>query len=308
MEHVPVLLDESIEGLNIKPGGIYIDGTLGRGGHSLEIVKRLKTGKLIAIDCDDEAISEASKNLAGYKEKIIYVRGNFRDTAGILETEGIKTADGMLFDLGVSSPQLDNASRGFSYMQDSKLDMRMDKSNPVTAHEIVNNKDAEELAKIFFDYGEERYARQIARAIVQKRADKTIETTFQLSEIIASAIPGAARREKQHPAKRCFQALRIAVGDELNALKEMLDTVPNVLNCGGRICIISFHSLEDRIVKQAFNTYAKGCICPKDFPVCVCNQKPTLKTITRKPIVADAQTIELNPRARSAKLRIAEKI
>lgn len=308
MKHLPVLLDESIEALSIKPDGIYVDGTLGRGGHALEIAKRLKSGRLIAIDCDKEALGEAERLLAGQRDKITFVHGNFRDAERILKEEGVETADGMLFDLGVSSPQLDDAQRGFSYMQDANLDMRMDTANPLTAREIVNNRSQDELAKIFFEYGEERHAKRIARAIADRRSKAPIETTFELNEIIISAIPAPARREPQHPSKRCFQALRIAVGDELGALEEMLSTAPTILKAGARICIISFHSLEDRIVKRAFAAYAKGCVCPRDFPVCACGQSPKLKLVTRKPITAQESEIEHNPRARSAKLRVAERL
>ena len=308
MKHIPVLLKESIDGLNIDPNGVYVDGTLGRGGHSRDIARRLQIGRLISIDCDLTAINEAKKTLAEYENKITLIHGNFKDTEKILKGKGINAVDGMIFDLGVSSPQLDDISRGFSYMQDSKLDMRMDSTNPLTAHELINNRSSGELAKIFFDYGEERYSAQIARAIVRKRTEAPINTTFELNEIILSAIPAAARREPQHPSKRCFQALRIAVGDELTAIKEMLGTAPLLLKPQGRICVISFHSLEDRIVKRAFAEYAKGCVCPKDFPVCVCKQTPTLKIITRKPIQASKTETELNPRARSAKLRIAERV
>jgi len=308
MEHIPVLLDESIEGLNIKPEGIYLDATLGRGGHSLEILKRLKTGKLIAIDCDNEAIEETKEKLAEYKNKITFVHGNFRDTKRILDNLNIKTIDGALFDLGVSSPQLDDISRGFSYMADTKLDMRMDRTKTQSAYNLINTNDEDELNRIFRDYGEERYSRLIAKQIIKKRSDSPIDTTFKLNDIIISAIPAKARREKQHPSKRVYQALRIAVGDELETLEEMLGTVPYILNKGGRICIISFHSLEDRIVKKSFAHYATNCICPKDTPICICNKKQILKIITKKPILTGKIEAENNPRARSAKLRIAERI
>jgi len=308
MEHIPVLLEKSIDGLKIKPAGIYVDGTLGRGGHTLEIVKKLKTGKLVAIDCDTEAIKETKKKLSGYKDKITYIHGNFKDTAQLLKNINITSIDGAIFDLGVSSPQLDDKSRGFSYQTDARLDMRMDKSQSVRAYDLVNTLNEEDLCKILRDYGEERYARLIARQIIKKRSISHIETTFQLNDIIIKAIPAAARREKQHPSKRSFQALRIAVGDELGALKKTLDTVPYILNPGGRICIISFHSLEDRIVKKAFAYYSSECTCSKDIPVCICNKNQLLKTITKKPVVVSAFEAENNPRARSAKLRIAEKI
>ncbi|MCL2080217.1 MAG: 16S rRNA (cytosine(1402)-N(4))-methyltransferase RsmH [Oscillospiraceae bacterium] len=308
MEHIPALLRETIEGLNIKPNGIYIDGTLGRGGHCLEIVKRLTTGKVIAIDCDSQAIEESKEKLSKYQDKIKYVHGNFGGIASILCEENVEKADGMIFDLGVSSAQLDDGSRGFSYMQDAKLDMRMDKENTLTAFEIVNNWREDELRKIFFDYGQEKYSKAVAREIVKKRSKKTVETTFELNEIILAAMPPFARREKQHPSKRCFQALRIAVGDELGILAKMLETAPQLLKIEGRICVISFHSLEDKIVKKTFADHAKQCICPEKAPICSCGKKPILKLITRKPIIADSLEIEANPRVRSAKLRIAQRI
>jgi len=308
MEHIPVLLKESIDGLNIKPDGIYVDGTLGRAGHALEIVKRLSTGRLIAIDCDEEAIKEARTFLSDFKERVTFIHGNFRDIAGFLQEKGACTVDAMMFDLGVSSPQLDNATRGFSYKHDSKLDMRMNKNDSLTAFEIVNNWQEENIHKIFFEYGEERYSKSIARAIVRERAKEQIDTTFKLSEIIFSAIPAFARREAQHPSKRCFQALRIAVNDELGSIKDMLSIAPSLLKPKGRLCIISFHSLEDRLVKRAFAEGAKVCDCPRGAPVCICGKKPVLKVITRKPITASETEAESNPRARSAKLRIAERI
>jgi len=308
MKHLPVLLHESIEGLNIKPTGIYIDATLGRAGHSLEIVKKLTTGRLIAIDCDKEAITEAKEILKSYTDRITFIHGNFKDIAKILKEEGVKMVDGMIFDLGVSSPQLDNADRGFSYSKDSSLDMRMDKDGSLTANEIVNGWNEGELRKIFYEYGEERYSKLIAREIVKKRSTDKIDTTFKLNDTIISALPAAARREAQHPSKRCFQALRIAVNDELGSISTMLSIVPSLLNPQGRLSVISFHSLEDRLVKKAFAAEAKGCTCSKELPVCVCGKKPSLKLITQKPVTANAFEIEKNPRARSAKLRIAERI
>ena len=308
MEHIPVLLHECIDGLNIKPGGIYVDGTLGRAGHALEIAKKLKNGHLIAIDRDEEALLEASELLSGNNIKISFIHGDFKNIAKILEGEGINKVDGMLFDLGVSSPQLENASRGFSYMQDAPLDMRMDKTGSLTALEIINTWKEEEIRNIFFTYGQERYSKSIARKIAQRRLTAPIDTTFKLNDIIISAMPAAARREAQHPSKRCFQALRIAVNDELGSISEMLDIAPSLLNPQGRIAVISFHSLEDRLVKNAFATAAKGCACPKDFPVCICKKIPELKLITRKPITASDDEVNENPRARSAKLRIGEKI
>jgi len=308
MEHLPVLLKESIDGLNIKPGGIYIDGTLGRGGHSLEIAKKLTTGHLIAIDRDKEAIDEAESLLKEFKDRITFIHGNFKDIAEIIREEGVSTVDGMLFDLGVSSPQLDDKARGFSYMKDTFLDMRMDKNESLTASEIVNKWQEKDLKKLFYEYGEERYSKMIAREIVKKRESSQIDTTFKLNETIKSAIPAAARRETQHPSKRCFQALRIAVNDELGSISTMLNLAPSLLNYGGRLSIISFHSLEDRLVKQAFAAGAKGCSCPRELPVCVCGVKKTLNLINRKPITASPEEIEKNHRARSAKLRIAERI
>jgi len=308
MEHIPVLLNESIKGLNIKPDGIYIDGTLGRAGHAAEIAKKLTTGRLITIDRDEEAIKKASEALFSYKDRITLIHGNYKNIASILKSEDINKADGMLFDLGVSSPQLDNTIRGFSYMQDAPLDMRMDRSGTLTAFEIVNTWQEDKLKKIFYEYGEEKYSKSIARAIVRKRDDAPVDTTFKLNGIINSAIPAAARREAQHPSKRCFQALRIAVNDELGSISSMLDIAPSLLKPEGRLSVISFHSLEDRIVKQSFATAAKGCICPSNIPVCVCKTTPTLKLITRKPIIADRTEVKRNPRARSAKLRIAERV
>jgi len=307
MKHLPVLLKECIDGLNIKPDGIYVDGTLGRGGHSLEIAKRLTTGKLVAIDRDLQAVAEAREVLKEHMSKVTIVHGNFADVAALLSEIGVDKADGMLFDFGVSSPQLDDSERGFSYMQDAPLDMRMDMSGGESARDAVNTWPEDRLKKVFYEYGEERYSASIARAIVRKRAEREIITTFDLNEIIISAIPAAARREAQHPSKRCFQALRIAVNDELGSIARMLEGVWDKLNKQGRICVISFHSLEDRLTKTAFANGAKGCTCPRDFPICVCGITPKLKIITKKPITPGPQELETNPRARSAKLRIAER-
>ena len=306
--HVPVMLQPCIDALNIKPDGIYVDGTLGRAGHSREIAKRLTTGRLICIDRDQAALDAAPGRLEGLMDKVTLVHGNFGDLAAILDSLNIPAVDGMLFDLGVSSPQLDDASRGFSYMQDAPLDMRMDQTNELDAYKVVNTWAEEELKRILWLYGEERYSGPIARNIVNKRAEKPIETTLELVDIIKGAMPAAALREKQHPAKRSFQAIRIAVNDELGAVETMVaDAVPR-LNVGGRLAIISFHSLEDRIVKTGMAEFAKGCTCPPDFPVCVCGKKPLVKLTPRKPIVADAEELKINPRARSAKLRVAEKL
>ena len=308
LTHRPVLLEECIQGLNIRPEGVYVDGTLGRGGHSLEIVRRLTTGRLYGIDRDEAAIREAGERLSPWKEKITLLRGNFTDLAQLLADAGVTGADGMLFDLGVSSPQLDDPSRGFSYMADAPLDMRMDQSQSLTAREVVNTWSQEELKRILYQYGEERYAPQIAGAICRSRESSPIETTLQLVELIREAMPPKALREKQHPAKRTFQAIRIAVNDELTAVERVIDQAVPLLNPGGRLCMISFHSLEDRLLKVGYQKYAKGCTCPPDFPVCVCGKKPSLKLVSRKPILPSEEELSENPRARSAKLRVAEKL
>ena len=306
-EHKSVLLEECIENLNIRPDGIYVDGTLGLGGHSLEIVKRLGEGRLIAIDQDETAIARSRERLAPWQDKITFVHGNFRDLGAILDNAGVDRADGMLFDLGVSSPQLDEAERGFSYMADAALDMRMDQSSAVTASTVVNTWPESELRRILRDYGEERYALRIAAAIVRRREREPIRTTLELVDVIKSAMPAPALREKQHPAKRSFQAIRIAVNDELEAEREMLLTAMDRLAPGGRLCVISFHSLEDRIVKNAIREREDGCTCPRDFPVCVCGFRQTMKTVT-KSITAGEDELADNPRARSARLRVAERI
>ncbi len=308
MKHIPVLLNECIEGLNIKPDGIYVDGTLGRGGHSSEIAKRLTTGRLISIDRDETAIIEAGERLSEFKDRVTLVRGNFADVAEILDDLNIAGVDGMLFDLGVSSPQLDDAQRGFSYMNDAPLDMRMDQSSPLSAYDIVNFWSEDEIKRILWNYGEERYAPKIAQKIIRRREEKPIETTLELADIIRSAMPAAALREKQHPAKRSFQGFRIAVNDELGAVEKMMADAPKKLNIGGRLCVISFHSLEDRIVKNGIAACEKGCTCPKEFPICVCGFVRTLKSVSRKPIVSGTEELEMNPRARSAKLRVAERV
>ena len=306
--HVSVLLGECIENLNIRPDGVYVDGTLGLGGHSLEIAKRLESGRLVCIDRDETAIERAGKRLAPYRDKISIVHGNFSDTAEILRSLGITGADGMLFDLGVSSPQLDETQRGFSYQHDAPLDMRMDASSALTAYEIVNGWDENRLDRILWDYGEERYARRITAAILARRAQKPIETTLELVDIIRASMPAAALREKQHPAKRSFQAIRIAVNDELGEIERMMDTAPELLVPGGRLCVISFHSLEDRIVKNGIARREKGCTCPREAPVCTCGFVQTLRSVTRKPIVPSEEETRDNPRARSAKLRVAERV
>ena len=307
-KHVSVLLNECIEALCIKPDGIYVDGTLGLGGHSSEIAKRLTTGLLIGIDRDETAIERAGARLAPYGERVRLVHGNFSDVASILDRLGIDAVDGMLFDLGVSSPQLDEAQRGFSYMQDAPPDMRMDGSASLSAHDVVNTWPEGRLKQILYDYGEERYAPRIASAIVRARQERPIETTLELVEIIRSAMPAAALREKQHPAKRSFQAIRIAVNDELGAVQTMMDTAPDKLRPGGRLAVISFHSLEDRIVKNGIRRREDGCTCPRDFPVCTCGFVQTLRSVSRKPILPSPEEQTANPRARSAKLRVAEHV
>ena len=305
--HKPVLLDACIQALNIRPDGIYVDGTLGRAGHSMEIARRLTTGRLIFIDRDQAAIDAAQVRLAPWLDRVTLVRSNFSELGEILSGAGVSGADGMLFDLGVSSPQLDDASRGFSYMQDAPLDMRMDTSAPLSAYEVVNTWSQEELRRILYEYGEERYAPAIAKAIVRARETAPVNTTLELVEIIRGAMPPAALREKQHPAKRSFQAIRIAVNGELDALPPMLEAAVDGLNPGGRLAVITFHSLEDRIVKRTLADLAKGCICPPEFPVCVCGRKPRVRLVNRKPVTADGAELADNPRARSAKLRVAEK-
>ncbi|WP_295740548.1 16S rRNA (cytosine(1402)-N(4))-methyltransferase RsmH [uncultured Oscillibacter sp.] len=305
--HKPVLLDECMEVLNIRPGGVYVDGTLGRAGHSREIARRLTVGRLICIDQDMAAIEAAEERLAPWRDRVTLVHGNFSGLADILRQAGVSGVDGALFDLGVSSPQLDDASRGFSYMQDAPLDMRMDAAAALTAREVVNTWSPEELRRILYEYGEERYAPAIARAIVRAREEKPVETTLELADIIRGAMPPAALREKQHPAKRTFQAVRIAVNGELDVLPPMLKAAVESLNPGGRLAVITFHSLEDRIVKRTMRDMARGCTCPPEFPVCVCGKKPMLRLVTRRPIVPGTEELSENPRARSAKLRAAEK-
>ena len=305
--HKPVLLDACIQALNIRSDGIYVDGTLGRAGHSMEIARRLTTGRLICIDRDQAAIDAARVRLAPWLDRVTLVRSNFSELGEILSGAGVSGADGMLFDLGVSSPQLDDASRGFSYMQDAPLDMRMDTSAPLSAYEMVNTWSQEELRRILYEYGEERYAPAIAKAIVRARETAPVNTTLELVEIIKGAMPPAALREKQHPAKRSFQAIRIAVNGELDALPPMLEAAVDGLNPGGRLAVITFHSLEDRIVKRTLADLAKGCTCPPEFPVCVCGRKPRVRLVNRKPVTADGAELADNPRARSAKLRVAEK-
>ena len=306
--HISVLLDECIEGLNIKPDGIYVDGTLGGAGHSSQIAKRLTAGRLIGIDRDPVALKAAGERLAPYKDNVTLVHSNFCEMKQVLADLNIPGVDGILLDLGVSSPQLDDGQRGFSYMADAPLDMRMNSEDTLSAHTVVNTWPQEELKRILFAYGEERYAPKIAAAICRRREEKPIETTLELVDIIRSAMPPAALREKQHPAKRSFQAIRIAVNDELGSVEKLLEDAVDLLNPGGRLAIITFHSLEDRIVKLSMTEGSKGCTCPPSFPVCVCGKKPKVKLISRKPIVASEAELERNPRARSAKLRVCEKL
>ncbi len=305
-KHVSVLLDECINALNIKEDGIYVDCTLGGAGHSSEIVKRLSSdGRLIGFDQDKDALKAAGERLKDYKN-VTYVHSNFYAIYDVLTDLGIDGVDGILMDLGVSSYQLDNGERGFSYMQDAPLDMRMNRENEFSAYEIVNTYSEEELYRIIKEYGEEKFAKRIASFIVKNREEKNIETTLELVEIIKAAIPAKARREGPHPAKRTFQAIRIEVNKELEIIsKTILDGVKK-LNKGGRMAIITFHSLEDRIVKNTFKELANPCTCPSEFPVCVCNRKPEVKLISRKPIEASKEELEFNPRSRSAKLRIIE--
>lgn len=307
-KHFSVLLNECIENLNIKPDGIYVDGTLGLGGHSYQIASRLDTGRLICIDRDPTAIERAGARLAPFADRVTLVHGNFCDTASILDSLGIDKVDGLLYDLGVSSPQLDEVERGFSYMGDAPLDMRMNSDDSLTAADVVNNYSEDQLNRIFWDYGEERYARRISAAILARRVIKPIETTLELVDIIKEALPAPALREKQHPAKRCFQAIRIAVNDELGAVETMMETAPDKLRPGGRLCVISFHSLEDRIVKLGIERRENGCTCPREAPICTCGFVRTLKKVSRKPILPGADEIEINPRSRSAKLRVAERV
>ena len=306
--HISVLLEECLEGLAIKPDGIYIDGTLGGAGHSSQIVKRLETGRLIGIDRDPVALKAAGARLEPYKDRVTLVHSNFSEMAQAVKNLGLPGVDGILLDLGVSSPQLDDGERGFSYMADAPLDMRMNNEDPLSAYTVVNTWPQDELKRILFDYGEERYAPRIAAAICRRREETPIKTTLELVDIIRSAMPAQALREKQHPAKRSFQAIRIAVNDELGSVEKAMKEAIPLLNPGGRLAVITFHSLEDRIVKNAMAEAAKGFTCPPNFPVCVCGKKPQVKLITRKPIVASDEELEVNPRSRSAKLRVCEKL
>ncbi len=308
--HRSVLLEETIEGLKVKPDGIYLDGTLGGGGHSSEILKRLKGGCLIGIDQDEEALAAAGKRLSEFGEegkRFTLIRDNYCNAAEAVRTFGVNGVDGIVLDLGVSSWQLDNAERGFSYRYDAPLDMRMDKRQTLTARDIVNDYPESALYQVIRDYGEEQFAKNIAKHIVQARQKGPIETTGQLNELISAAIPAKIQKKGGHPSKRTFQALRIECNRELEVLKNSIDGLIGLLNPGGRICIITFHSLEDRIVKTAFRRNENPCTCPPDFPVCVCGKKPVGRVVTRKPILPTEKEMEENPRSKSAKLRIFEK-
>ncbi len=307
-EHTPVLFNEVIEGLNIKEDGIYVDGTLGGAGHSIEIVKRLKAGKLVGIDQDINAINKAKEVLKDYLNKVIFIHDNYGNIQKILRGLNIEKVDGILLDIGVSSHQLDEEERGFSYNKDAYLDMRMNTANDFTAWDVVNKYSKEELERIIWMYGEEKWAKRIAEFIVESRKIKPIDTTLQLVEIIKKAIPQKARAVGHHPAKKTFQAIRIEVNNELNILKESIPVMVRFLNKGGRLCIITFHSLEDRIVKKTFIELNKDCICPPESPICTCNKEKEIEIITRKPITPSKEEIERNPRSRSAKLRIAERV
>ncbi len=302
--HISVLLNECIEGLSIKPDGIYVDGTAGGAGHSREIAKRLTSGRLVAIDCDPEAVETASERLKGFNATV--VKANYSDIDEVLHNLSIDGADGILLDLGVSSHQLDKAERGFSYHNNAPLDMRMS-GEGFSAKDVVNTYSFEDLSRILFEYGEEKFARSIASAIVRTRETKQIETTLELAEIIKESVPQRVRREK-NPCKKTFQAIRIEVNSELEHLSVALDKAFDVLNSGGRLCVISFHSLEDRLVKQRFAGFCKGCVCPPDFPQCICGKKPRAKLVNRKPVLASQEELEANNRSRSAKLRIIEKL
>lgn len=307
--HRSVLLEECIQALAIRPNGIYVDGTAGGAGHSFEIAARLnENGKLLALDQDETAVRVATERLSVYGDRVEVVHTNFKDLAQVCMARGIRHVDGLLLDLGVSSYQLDTADRGFSYQADAPLDMRMDMQNPLTARQIVNEYSEEELRRILFEYGEERFSSRIASNIIRARESAPIETTGELVEIIKRSIPAQARDGGHHPAKRSFQALRIEVNAELDVIAPAIKSAVSMLNPGGRIAVITFHSLEDRIVKQCFASLAGGCTCPKNFPVCVCGNRPQIKSVTKKPILPSEEELAQNPRSRSAKLRVAEKL
>ena len=307
--HIPVMLNECLEGLNIKADGTYVDGTVGGAGHSIEIVKRLsENGRLICVDKDEDALKAAGERLAPYKDRVTFIHDDYKNLVNELDSIGVGKVDGILLDLGVSSYQLDNAERGFSYMKDAPLDMRMDRSQRISAHEVVNDYTESELARILFDYGEEKLARQIARNIVRARSEKPIETTLELAKIVEDTYPAKTRWKFGHPAKRTFQAIRIEVNDELSSLGEAVTAMARRLEKGGRMAVITFHSLEDRIVKSAFKELSLACTCPPDFPVCVCGKVQEVELVNKKPITASEEELENNSRSQSAKLRVIEKL
>lgn len=307
--HIPVMLNECLEGLNIKADGTYVDGTVGGAGHSIEIVKRLsENGRLICVDKDEDALKAAGERLAPYKDRVTFIHDDYKNLVNELDSIGVGKVDGILLDLGVSSYQLDNAERGFSYMKDAPLDMRMDRSQRISAHEVVNGYTESELARILFDYGEEKLARQIARNIVRARSEKPIETTLELAKIVEDTYPAKTRWKFGHPAKRTFQAIRIEVNDELSSLGEAVTAMTRRLEKGGRMAVITFHSLEDRIVKSAFKELSLACTCPPDFPVCVCGKVQEVELVNKKPITASEEELENNSRSQSAKLRVIEKL
>lgn len=307
--HIPVMLNECLEGLNIKADGTYVDGTVGGAGHSIEIVKRLsENGRLICVDKDEDALKAAGERLAPYKDRVTFIHDDYKNLVNELDSIGVGKVDGILLDLGVSSYQLDNAERGFSYMKDAPLDMRMDRSQRISAHEVVNGYTESELARILFDYGEEKLARQIARNIVRARSEKPIETTLELAKIVEDTYPAKTRWKFGHPAKRTFQAIRIEVNDELSSLGEAVTAMARRLDKGGRMAVITFHSLEDRIVKSAFKELSLACTCPPDFPVCVCGKVQEVELVNKKPITASEEELENNSRSQSAKLRVIEKL
>lgn len=307
--HIPVMLNECLEGLNIKADGTYVDGTVGGAGHSIEIVKRLsENGRLICVDKDEDALKAAGERLAPYKDRVTFIHDDYKNLVNELDSIGVGKVDGILLDLGVSSYQLDNAERGFSYMKDAPLDMRMDRSQRISAHEVVNGYTESELARILFDYGEEKLARQIARNIVRARSEKPIETTLELAKIVEDTYPAKTRWKFGHPAKRTFQAIRIEVNDELSSLGEAVTAMARRLEKGGRMAVITFHSLEDRIVKFAFKELSLACTCPPDFPVCVCGKVQEVELVNKKPITASEEELENNSRSQSAKLRVIEKL
>lgn len=306
--HIPVMLEECIEALDIKPNGIYVDGTVGGAGHSSEIVKRLQEGRLIAVDRDEEALKASSQRLKDYQDKVTFVHDDYKNLCARLDDLGIDRVDGILLDLGVSSYQLDNAERGFSYMKDAPLDMRMDRSQGESAYDVVNGYSESELTRILFDYGEEKLARSIARKIVNTRADAPIRTTLELSKLVEECYPAKTRWKFGHPAKRTFQAIRIQVNGELQMLGEAVEQMARRLKKGGRMAVITFHSLEDRIVKSAFKQLSLACTCPPDFPVCVCGKVQEVELVNKKPITASEHELEINSRSQSAKLRVVERL